>query len=147
MECPSTLLPLVQVGSAESGGLEAGQEGAEETPLGEGQCGLGGGLHVPFHVWGTVTGLRQLPKPLYPDVSPSPSPGHPLQDLLSGCTDSKSRLRISFSLHLKMGSEHPSLHPPVSARRKQRGKLGTQNSGRIIHPRWALLSSLMRLEG
>lgn len=76
---------------------------------------------------------------------PFPPLGHPGKIPPLGYKDSKSLLSISFSLHLMMGVQASIYTLPISMRRKEREKLGTQNSARLIHSLWASLSFLMRL--
>lgn len=93
------------------------------------------------------TRLRPLLRPFVPMSLPSPSRTTLCKaPLLAGCKDSKSLLSISLYLHLKIKVRgYLSTSLPISTRRKEGGKCKTQNSGRIIHPLWASLSSLMRI--
>lgn len=99
-----------------------------------------------FHLYGIIIGLRQLSKPFMPS-SPFLLPHWATlgRAPLLGYKDSKSLLSTASYQHLKMGAEASIHTPPISMRRKRRGKLRTQNSGRIIHPLWTSLRSLMRL--
>lgn len=106
----------------------------------------GGHLDVPFPFLWNGYKAQTAGKALHAPMSlPFPPLGHPGRTPLLGYKDSKSLLSISFSLHLMMGVQASIYTPPISMRRKERGKLGTQNSARLIHPLWASLSFLMRL--